>query len=360
MRFPAWSCAIVLGLPASRVLAEPSDATARVERLADGVYAILHDDSTKEWPTGATDWPHGNTGVIVGGNAVLVVDTTFLPSRAKADLALIRLITDKPVRYIVNTHWHGDHTHGNGVYRAAFPDAVIVGPRENRRYIELNLARAPRAITAPESGQRKVLAQLEGFLASGKDGEGRTLSDADKKRLELNVRQRRHELQDLANVQIAPPDLLFRELTIVLNRGRANSPADVTIYLPDEQVLFTGDIVVHPVPYAMQAHPVPWLDVLRQLEATPVKALVPGHGPVMRDHSYTRKVRELIEAATSRVASRAREGMNADQVQAIVKLDDLRARFVKDSDPDGLELWDYSIQKALVERSWACLVGYRC
>src|SRR5918996_1521336 len=119
------------GPPALAQAALPRDSTARVERLADGVFAIIHDDATDQWP-------HGNTGVVVYDQGVLVVDATYLPSRARADIALIRALTDKPVRFLVNTHWHMDHTYGNEAYRNAFPDVVIVTERETREFSELN------------------------------------------------------------------------------------------------------------------------------------------------------------------------------------------------------------------------------
>src|ERR1700757_4550064 len=66
--------------------AQARDAGARMERVAENVYAIIHDDATDEWP-------HGNTGVVVTDAGVLVIDATYLPSRARADIALIRSVT---------------------------------------------------------------------------------------------------------------------------------------------------------------------------------------------------------------------------------------------------------------------------
>ena len=366
--------AVALGAPlhAARAATPETvarDPGARMERLADGVYAIIHDDATHDFPTGATEWPHGNTGVVVGDDGVLVVDATYTPSRARADIALIRAVTRLPVRYLVNTHWHGDHTHGNAAYRQAFPNVVVLGATANRDFIALNQARYPHNATAPESRQRKALAQLVALQASGKDSTGRVLTAVERARLDTVIREHQTELQELAAVVVAPPTLGFEgTLTLFLgsrrvelrDEGRANSPHDVTVYLPTERVLYTGDVVVHPIPYAWQSHPVPWLDVLRRLESVPVAALVPGHGPVMHDQAYTRQVRELLEATTTRVAAAIRQGMSADDVQRTVRLDDLRDRFVNPREPGSSDAWQSSIQTALVERSWACLVGYRC
>ena len=82
--------------------------------LAENVYVIEHDDATDEWP-------HGNTGVIVGRTGVFVVDSGYLPSRARADIALIRRVTDKPVRFLLTTHWHFDHNNGAIAYVASVP-----------------------------------------------------------------------------------------------------------------------------------------------------------------------------------------------------------------------------------------------
>jgi cyclase len=90
------------------------------------------------------------------------------------------------------------------------------------------------------------------------------------------------------------PRLGTRRVELV-DRGRANSPHDVTMYLPEERVLFAGDVLVQsPLPYTGMSWPVPWIEVFKELEKVPVAALVPGHGPVMRDHRYTRQVARCL------------------------------------------------------------------
>ena len=305
----AWS-----GLAPQRATAQAKDATARMEKVGDGVYAILHDHATLDWPSETMQWPHSNVGVIIGDDAVLVVDSDYLPSRARADIALIRTVTSKPVKYLVNTHWHGDHTHGNGVYRKAFPNLTIVGARENGHFISVNQARYASAVLAPTSAQRKTLAVLEPIYASGKDTSGRVLSTDEKRRLGAILTNLRFELVDIANVEVAPPTLLFEDAldldlgkrhVILHDWGRANSPADVTAYVADAEVLFTGDIMVYPVPFTGASYPTLWIDVLKHIEQLPVKAMVPGHGLVQHDHSYTRLLRELMETSTWRMDSNA-------------------------------------------------------
>src|SRR5687767_2556052 len=94
-------------------------AWAAPEKLAEGVYAIIHPDATP-------DWPNGNTLVVVGERGVLVLDANYLPSAARADIAAIRKLTKAPVRWLVNSHWHYDHNNGNAEYRKAFPSVEIV------------------------------------------------------------------------------------------------------------------------------------------------------------------------------------------------------------------------------------------
>jgi glyoxylase-like metal-dependent hydrolase (beta-lactamase superfamily II) len=330
-----------------------------MERVGDGVYVIIHDDATDEWP-------HGNTGVIVGDDGVLVVDATYLPSRARADIALIRSVTDKPVRFLVITHWHFDHNNGDVAYRDAYPGVFIISERETRHFIDLNSTWWAKMSTAPNSARRAALNRLEEQLRAGTDSAGRTLSAEEKKQLAVNVRRRQEELKELSTLQVVPPNMVFdHELTLSLgrrkiqlqDRGRANSPHDVTIYLPDDRILFTGDIVVRsPLPYPFASWPVPWIEVLRQLEALPVAAIVPGHGPVMRDHSYVRKVRELLEAATSRTDSLARAGLTLEQIQNTLDLEDQRRgyRVWTDSVPEAD--WQ-AVIKSLVERAWRGVRG---
>jgi glyoxylase-like metal-dependent hydrolase (beta-lactamase superfamily II) len=156
---------LLLALAAPSAAAQARDDGARIERVADGVYAIIHENASDEWP-------HGNTGVIVGEDGVFVVDAAYLPSRARGDIALIRSVTDKPVRYLAITHWHFDHNNGTVAYRDAFPGLTVGSERQSAGWIDLNATYWAKMSTAPASARRASLAQLEKRLAAGADSSG--------------------------------------------------------------------------------------------------------------------------------------------------------------------------------------------
>ena len=370
----AWSGALAQGpAPApgttapARIVARDSGAT--IERLAEGVYAIVHEDAIVSWPDGATDWPHSNVGVIVGTDGVLVIDSDFYPSRAAMDIALIRRVTRAPVRWLVNTHWHGDHTHGNAVYADSFPGVTIVSSRPNAQFVGINQARYPRSALRAGSSTRALLESHERTLARGTDSTGRALTAAERTLLGRVVAQRRLQLREFAAVRVAAPTLLFdgamaidvggRRVELV-DRGHANSPSDVTAWLPRERILFTGDILVAPVPYTFDAYPRPWVEVLRALEALPTAAIVPGHGPVFSDQAYLRRVRTLFEHAVTRGDSLIREGNLRPDLERLIDLGAFEAEFVKPGDATARAYWDAAIRNSLIERVYQCQVGSRC
>jgi glyoxylase-like metal-dependent hydrolase (beta-lactamase superfamily II) len=207
---------------------------------------------------------------------------------------------------------------------------------------------------------------MEKDVARGADSSGHTFTADELAMHRGHIRQRRAELEELAALKVVTPDLLFDgQLTLPLgrrvlelrDRGKANSPHDVTIWLPQDRILFSGDILVEdPFPYTGASWPVPWAAVLRDIEATPIAVLVPGHGPVMRDHRYTRLVRELMEAVTARVDSTARRGLTLEQVQASVTLEDFRTRWPTDDPESHREEWR-TIIRVLVERAWRGVRG---
>ncbi|HVQ29556.1 MAG TPA: MBL fold metallo-hydrolase, partial [Vicinamibacteria bacterium] len=114
----------LLSLPPGRAAAEPQPAPKKIA-VADGIFVF----TTPSYGDVGLD---GNSVVIVSTEGVLVFDTNGTPAAAAAVLAEIRRITDRPVRYVVNSHWHWDHWYGTEVYREAFPDVQIISHEKTR------------------------------------------------------------------------------------------------------------------------------------------------------------------------------------------------------------------------------------
>src|SRR6202050_2797156 len=138
-----WRRSFFLSLPALLIAAGPSygDANARmITKLADGVYEIQHENS----PGGAS----GNTTVINGDREALVVDSAFFPSVAREDIEQIRKWTDKPVAFLLITHYHNDHNNGSSDYMAEFHNLTIIAQQETHKEIDLiqpgTVERTPR------------------------------------------------------------------------------------------------------------------------------------------------------------------------------------------------------------------------
>jgi len=146
-----------------------------VTKIADGVYVIIHKDAVFE------GGPQGNTTVIIGDRGVFVVDACFLTGSAEEDIAEIRRLTPKPVRYLLNTHFHIDHNAGNSAYMDAFPALEIIAHTETRKLMD---ARTPlfAADVASPNGRPStlILPAMNKELESGKDDEATQSAFAEK------------------------------------------------------------------------------------------------------------------------------------------------------------------------------------
>src|SRR5262245_32855679 len=183
----------------------------------------------------------GNAIAILARDGVLVFDANGTPDAAAAVLSEIRKRTDQPVRYLVLSHWHWDHWYGAQVYKDAFPDIKIVSHAKN-----LEMMKGPAIeFNRPglEEGLPRYVKALEQKAAAAGSSNA-TSSDlaALKERLETA----RFFLDQKTSVRHTPPDTTFDDrydITMgerriqVLHYGRAVTPGDTFMYLPDSRVL---------------------------------------------------------------------------------------------------------------------------
>lgn len=352
-----WLCVVSSTLSAQTPPATPSvNSTVRsTTRLAEGIYLIRHADA----PNG---FPQGNTTVIVGNNAVMVVDSDYLPSSAREDIADIRQWTDKPVRYLVNTHWHFDHTFGNGAYNTAFPGLSILAHRETvRQMVGWNAAWLASFPERTNGLKTRIEKRVEA------DGKRATAERVDLMRRQLEIRER--IWREFEGYQITLPNLTFEQdlqfdlgnrVVWVRYLGRGNTVGDVVVHVPDAQLVATGDLLTHPVPYLAGGHPADLAGSLDSIAALGVKILVPGHGEVQRDLVHLRQVAQFIRLVVGKVDSsffiHGTAWGNVDQVRdAVAGSIDLAhwRRTFSGDDSENISFFDGYTWPGLIEAAYA-------
>ena len=315
-------------LTAPSVAAQSAPFVPQITRtqLADGVFLLAG---------GPDGYVNGtNTVVVVNDSDVLVFDTSTRPSTARALLAEIRKITDKPVRYVVNSHWHPDHWSGNEVFADAFPNVEFIAT-EQSKITMLNMGNffAPRFKQRLPTTEATYAKEME----TGKDDEGHVLTPKELADETAFMTLYRTFVAEAQTVRRTYPTLTFvNELRlgrgdreVILMSVTGDAEGTTVMYLPRAKVLATGDAVSFPLPYTTPppSHHAASLRTLARLDAD---AIVPGHGPVFRDRNYMNLEAEFLEAAVARVRVSLRKGfyLVAD-VQKDVSLEDFRLRFTK-------------------------------
>jgi cyclase len=304
------------------------DNERTVTKLAEGVYAIRHKTEGNV---------NGNTTVIIGDREVFVVDSCYSPSQAREDIAQIRQWTDKPVGFLLNTHFHNDHNNGNRTYLDAFTSLVILAQEETKRDMDLiqpgNVERAP--------------AQLARTIAAFKEGKtqsGRALTDDEKKRVQEMLPGLGRQAEEMKTLVYQTPTLAFNDrLDIdignrevqVKHLGRGNTPGDAIVFLPKERIVATGDLLVYPIPYTYDGYPSEWAQTLEKMAQLDPAIIVPGHGPVFYDKAFMTQMTELMKSSVDQVRARIRQlgfpgSHTVDDVKGFVDLTPFRAKFAGD------------------------------
>ena len=309
-----------------------SAAGIDIEKLADGVYAAIRKE-----PPGLT--VNANSVFIINDDDVIVVDSTLTPASAREALAELRKLTPKPVRYVVNTHWHDDHISGNKTYRDAFPGVEFIAHTRTREYLPTTGLANRKSALGPDGypafiGALKNRLQKDVSVFGGPmDAEERATYASDIGIAEAFVREPTEVV--LPTITLDERLTLYRGARTIDIRflGRGHSSGDIVVHLPHEGIVVAGDLVMAPVPYvgSPQSHPREWSATLGKLLALKPAIVVPGHGPVLRDDAYIRQMAALFASIDTQVRAAMARGETAEQVARSVKLDEAEKTFAGSS-----------------------------
>ena len=272
-----------------------------------------------------------NAAIIVNRDHVLVVDTHSKPSAAKA---LIRQIRDEitllPVRYVVDSHLHGDHAMGNEAYPEVFGANVeVISSVKTREWMEkLGMSRLKESIAHLPT----QAAELRRKLETSKDESERAI-------LRAHIEGLEEYKKEMTPPRVTLPSMTF-ERRLVIHRGgrevhllflgRAHTAGDVVAFVPSERVIATGDLMHGLLPYMGDGFPDEWPATLKALEALEFDRVIPGHGSIQEGKSVLSQFRGYVEEITEKVSRGIERGQPLEELKKSITLGTLTSLKAED------------------------------
>jgi cyclase len=273
------------------------------EKIADGVYY-----TTSDGPFNVG----GNHAVIVGDRNVLLVDAGTTTAAARALLEDIKLITDKPVRWVINTHFHYDHTDGNSIFG---PEVEIIGQDYVRH------AMADLDVTHREP-MKLALTNMPAQVESLKKQIAEEKNVADREALQKKLAAAQADLEDIKTVKITPPNVTYsskmtlyqgsREIQLLF-LGRGHTQGDTVVYLPKERIVCTGDLMESRIAYMGDGLFDEWITTLDALKELNFDTVLPGHGVPFHEKSLITAFQSYLKDFMVKVAELRKQGLSPEE-----------------------------------------------
>jgi cyclase len=287
----------------------PLPTLFEIEKVADGVYAAVANGRALI---------NCNAAIFENAGDLLIVDAHSAPSAVYALVAQIRKeITQKPVRYVVATHLHGDHTQGLPAYRSISPTAGIIASTRTRAMLA-------------EQGTAKLKAAVDAIPGSI-DNLSRRLSAAktaeEKAYYREMIDQSRAFLEEMRNVPVELPNVTFDDqLTLhdkahdlhLSFRGRGHTAGDIVVHCPSKKVIASGDLLHSFFPTIGDGYPSDWPGTLRSIEQLEFQKVIGGHGGVLQSSARAGQLRNYLEELLDIVARAKRDGVPLERLQPTV------------------------------------------
>jgi len=288
----------------------------RFEKVMDGVfYATASGTMT----VGA------NSPVIVNDDETLVVDSQITPAAARALVADVKAVTPKPVRYVVDSHYHYDHAFGNQIFPS---DVQVIGHDNTRKRLLTNVMEQFTFLNSVQPVPARVDA-LKQRIAQEQDPQ-------QKAALERQVANSLAYLEQVKEVKVTPPNLTFndtmtlvrggREIRVVY-LGRGHTDTDVVVFLPRERLVCTGDLMESIISYMGDSYPDEWIGTLERLKGLDFDTVLPGHGVVFKGKNKITAFQKYLRDVLTQVTALKKQGLSAEEAAQKVDVTAYRDEF---------------------------------
>ncbi len=323
MEYPKW---LLFSLLLSGPIMADGPFTFEFEEISEGVWVGVRPDGPR-FPV------MGNTTFVVSDDGVVVYDGGGMPAMSEQVIDKIRSITTKPVTHVVISHWHGDHFFGVFRFAEEYPNVQFVAHEFTRDVI--NSSR----INYVDRERGFVESNIEEFrkiVDTGVDSEGTEQSDTDRAIYARIIEDGDVIDYEFLRAKVTPPSITFTDNYTIRSGdrdielrflGHGNTAGDIVMWLPEERIVATGDIVVLPSPYAFNVPPRPWAETLRAINALDYRVLVPGHGPLQKDTSYVDLIIEAADSIADQRDELIEQGVEGEALEAALDFSAFEDRF---------------------------------
>jgi len=264
-----------------------------LEKLSEGIYAAIAKEG---------EGAMSNSGFIDLGNEVIIFDTFTTPKAARDLRKLAEEITQKNIKYVFNSHYHGDHTFGNQVF-------------EEELHMNKNVLLE----------HNKEKEDTEHYLIQLKQ---RMMIESDPillKSIDTQYKEVRKVCDSIPELRIVLPNLTFEDKLVIHGSSRTvefycygggHTPSDAFLYLPEEKIAFMGDIVLenrHPPIYNSQD----FIDNLTKVNQLDIQTIIPGHGSIVTKEQINVMI-QYLEHLNWKVNSLLRKNKTFEQILSTV------------------------------------------
>jgi glyoxylase-like metal-dependent hydrolase (beta-lactamase superfamily II) len=278
----------------------------KFQKVAEGVYY-------------ASGGLGSNHPIIVNDNDVLLVDDANTPAATRDLLQDMKLITDKPVRYVINTHFHLDHTAGNQVFG---PEVTIIGHESLRTALLTDNPLEHDPFLRDQRRNAALIDSLQKQIAEEQDAGKKTA-------LEKQLADAQAVRDQTREIKLTPPSLTFtsklvlhdgsREIQLLF-LGRGHTAGDIAVYLPKEQIVCSGDLVTSNIAYMGDAFFGDWLTTLGELKKLDFTLVLPGHGRPFEGKDQITAFQSYIAELIKQVGALRSQGVSAEDAAKRVDL----------------------------------------
>ncbi len=252
----------------------------------------------------------GNCAFFVTEEGVLLIDSKTLPSLGEQLLKKVREVMDREIKYLVFTHYHGDHIQGAQV----FEKATIISHSNTKKNIE--------KITIPRIEELKTKTLPEQIKSAKEKVEKlRAENSPDLKKAEEELSSLERRLKDIDNLKIILPQVtvenrhsikLGGKEIILFYSGRGHTDGDLLVYFPSEKTIHMGDLlfnnIIPYIDYQGGSSTENWIKILGEVEKMDLQFVIPGHGEI-GDKSILRAQAEYLKALRDEIKKLVDEGL---------------------------------------------------